>query len=83
MDTLAVIASLLCPTTSLVTLGYLAVCSVSPFGPCRHCHGTGKQRFRIGRRRHECRPCDGTGRRIRIGTHIVNRIRAEYRRGNR
>ncbi|GIG85105.1 hypothetical protein [Plantactinospora endophytica] len=78
MDASAIIASLLCPIFTLITLGYLGVCAVSPFGACRRCHGNGR-----GRTYRHCNRCDGTGRRIRIGRHIWNEIRREHRNGTR
>lgn len=83
MDSLPVIASLLCPLAILVTLGYALVCAVSPFGPCRRCSGTGKRRSLAGRIVRPCPRCDGTGRRIRIGRHLANDIRQEHRNGTR
>ena len=72
----------LASTTLLaVTLGYAALCVVSPFGPCRRCHGTGHHLTR--RRRHLCRRCDATGRRIRLGRHLVNAARRTYDAGTR
>ncbi|MFY1689240.1 hypothetical protein [Plantactinospora sp. WMMB782] len=76
MDPSAIIASLLCLILSLITLGYLGVCAVSPFGPCRRCSGNGR-----GRTYRHCNRCDGTGRRIRIGRHLWNEIRREHRNG--
>ncbi|MEV4758949.1 hypothetical protein AB0J86_28170 [Micromonospora sp. NPDC049559] len=83
MHSLALLASLLCPTLTLLTIGYAAVCAGSPFGPCRTCHGAGRHRSRLGRIVRDCHRCDGTGRRIRYGRHLWNEIRAEYRNGTR
>lgn len=64
---------------SLATLSYTAwysiMCMVAPFGRCWHCHNRKKRR--------DCRWCDGTRRRIRIGRRIFEYIRAEYDRGAR
>lgn len=77
-----VLASLLCPTIFLVTLCYTLACLAAPFGRCHRCHGTGHLRSlaRGGRR---CTRCDGTGRRLRLGRHLYNHLRNEYRHGNR
>ncbi|MFV2083049.1 hypothetical protein [Micromonospora sp. LOL_021] len=82
MDPYATLASLLCPLATLVTFGYLITCAIWPFGPCRRCHGTGKRRAPYGKAFRLCHRCDGTGRRIRIGRHVWNEIRREYRNGN-
>ncbi|WP_018825227.1 hypothetical protein [Salinispora arenicola] len=70
---------------SLTTLGYatwyLILCAASPWGRCRRCHGARSHRTTIGTRR-DCRRCDGTGRRVRIGRRIAEYIRAEYRAGH-
>ncbi|HET6358487.1 hypothetical protein [Streptomyces sp.] len=66
-----------------VTLGYGVVCAVSPFGPCRKCRGWGFQMKtdRKGRlkRGKNCRRCNATGRRIRVGRWIYNRASRLYR----
>lgn len=62
----------------LVTLGYLFVCAVRPFGTCRRCQGTGRLGSRI---RRGCRRCHGTGLRIRAGRHAYNRLARIHRRG--
>lgn len=73
--------TLLCLTPVLVTLGYLGLCRVSPFGRCRSCHGTGRARLQFGRVSRACRRCDGTGIRIRIGTRAINQATRLYRDG--
>ncbi|WSA89795.1 hypothetical protein OIE47_12595 [Micromonospora sp. NBC_01796] len=83
MDPSAVIASLLCLVPALLTLGYAALCAASPFGRCRRCSGTGKRRTPLTRITRDCHRCDGIGRRIRLGQHLVNEIRREYRNGTR
>lgn len=80
MNSLAMIASLACPLLLLVTFGYVAVCSGSPFGPCRRCKGTGRLGTRL---RRPCPRCGGTGRHIRTGRHLVNEITRLYRDGTR
>ncbi|MFD5597342.1 hypothetical protein [Streptomyces griseorubiginosus] len=70
-----------------VTLGYSVRCWLSPFGDCRRCHGMGhgfktdrKGRTKRGR---DCRRCDATGKRIRVGRWIYNRAARTYRAGTR
>jgi len=41
-----------------------------PYGPCRHCRGSGKHRS--GQYWRPCRKCKGTGRRTRLGRRIWN-----------
>ncbi|MEO3744935.1 hypothetical protein [Plantactinospora sp. B5E13] len=69
---------------SLIIAGYAAwyliLCAAAPFGRCRHCAG---RRNRPGRRHRDCRWCDGTGRRVRVGRRVYDYFRAEYKAGNR
>jgi hypothetical protein len=82
VDSLSLIASLLCPTLSIITLCYAALCAASPFGPCRRCNGLG--RIRLGSRRGRlCRHCNATGIRIRLGRHLWNQARRIHRDGTR
>jgi hypothetical protein len=83
VNPLAALASLACPLFILVTFSYFLVCWAAPFGRCRRCHGVGRLRTLIGRSSRRCPRCDGTGRRLRIGRHVINHVRVEYRRGNR
>jgi hypothetical protein len=57
----------------IVTLGYAALCSVSPWGTCQRCH----------RRSRTCLNCDGTGMRPRIGWQLYAHARRTYRDGTR
>ena len=68
-----------------VTLCYVAVCAVSPFGNCRKCRGMGhalktdrKGRMKRGK---DCRRCQATGKRIRIGRWLYNRAARIHRAG--
>ncbi|GGL05340.1 hypothetical protein [Mangrovihabitans endophyticus] len=81
MDSLAIAASLLCPAATLVTLGYAAVCTASPFGRCRRCRGLGRTVSRSGRRVLLCRHCDGAGIRIRTGRHLFHLAARIHRDG--
>ncbi|MEV4493156.1 hypothetical protein AB0K04_23940 [Micromonospora coxensis] len=78
MTTIVLLASLL-PFSYAAC--YLILCVVSPWGRCYRCHGRRYHRTAIGTRR-DCRRCDGTGRRVRIGRRIAEYIRTEYRAGN-
>lgn len=75
------------PGFLFVTLGYVALCAVSPFGACRKCRGFGFQvktnrRGKV-RRGRDCRRCQGHGRRIRIGRRLYNRTSRIHREGTR
>ncbi|MEU4371828.1 hypothetical protein [Micromonospora chersina] len=74
MTTIALLASL---TALGYALCYLTVCAASPWGRCRRCHGRRYHRTAIGTRR-DCRRCDGTGIRVRLGRRLINYIRTEY-----
>ncbi|WP_055620605.1 hypothetical protein [Streptomyces sp. JHA19] len=71
--------------TIAVTICYVSVCAVSPFGNCRKCHGMGHQLTtdRSGRlkRGQDCRRCKATGKRIRVGRWLYNRWARIYRAG--
>ncbi|MFE1551427.1 hypothetical protein [Streptomyces sp. NPDC058718] len=70
-----------------VALGYVAKCAASPFGTCRKCRGLGHllKTDRKGRpkRGKDCRRCDTTGKRIRVGRWLYNRASSTYRAGTR
>lgn len=64
------------PALLFITLGYAALCAVSPFGNCRKCRGFGfkvkttrRGRLKAGR---TCRRCHGDRVRIRFGRHLWN-----------
>ncbi|MGW0736334.1 hypothetical protein [Streptomyces sp. NPDC002851] len=70
-----------------VTVCYIVVCAVSPFGNCRKCHGVGRKaritrrgRLKVGK---VCRRCRGEGRRIRVGWWLFNRTRRLHHEGTR
>lgn len=75
------------PGLLFVTLGYFALCAVSPFGNCRKCRGFGFQlkTNRRGqlRRGRTCGRCDGYGKRVRIGRLLINRAARLHRDGTR
>jgi hypothetical protein len=61
----------LCPIA--VTLCYVLLCSVSPWGTCQRCHGHSRT----------CARCDGTGMRPRLGWQLYAYARRTYRDGTR
>jgi hypothetical protein len=74
---------------SLATLGYAAFyiisCAIFPFGRCRRprCEG-GRVYSRMNRKVfRECRSCEGTGKRVRIGRRVYEYLRSEQKAGNR
>ncbi|MFC1409203.1 hypothetical protein ACEZCY_11090 [Streptacidiphilus sp. N1-12] len=79
---LAAIACLL-----IITLGYVFLCAVSPFGRCRKCNGLGfalhTDRKGRPRRGKDCRRCKTTGARIRFGRHLFNLAADLHREGTR
>jgi Zn finger protein HypA/HybF involved in hydrogenase expression len=75
------IASLLCPLGTVVTLGYAAVCAASPFGTCRRCAGLGRVDRIRGLHSRACPRCDATGIRIRRGRHLYHLAARIYRDG--
>jgi DnaJ-class molecular chaperone len=57
-----------------------------PYGPCRKCEGSGRNRGSKRARFGQCRRCEGAGRRIRYGARAVHRGRvalAERRKARR
>lgn len=62
---------------------YLAACWIWPFAPCGRCKGLGKSRAPFGRAFRHCPRCDGSGLRLRIGRHVLNRLRDIRRAGSR
>lgn len=78
MDPRSTLASWACLAAIFVTLCYIALCSVSPFGKCRKCSGTGRAGRRFSR---DCPRCGGTRLRVRIGRRVWTYLRREYRDG--
>lgn len=81
-DILAAIPGLL-----FLTLCYIALCAISPFGTCRKCRGFGfhlktNRRGQL-RRGKDCRRCDGYGKRIRLGRWLYNRAARLHDQGTR
>ncbi|MBN1172718.1 MAG: hypothetical protein JXA67_11140 [Micromonosporaceae bacterium] len=64
---------------ALAALGYAASCLFWPYTRCGRCEGTGKRSRKDGRVWRPCRTCKGSGRRLRVGRWLYNRI-AERRR---
>lgn len=52
---------------TLITLGYIARCAVSPWGTCWRCRPGGHNRT--------CRACNGTGMRPRLGWQLLTHLR--------
>jgi hypothetical protein len=48
-----------------------------PFGPCWWCRADGRNAAGY------CNACHGSGRRVRLGRRLTDRIRAEHRRGTK
>ncbi|WP_165985023.1 hypothetical protein [Streptomyces sp. YIM 98790] len=72
---------------TFITLGYIALCAISPLGRCRTCEGLGfaLRTTRRGalRRGKDCRRCRATGRRLRLGRRAYNAWLRLYRAGSR
>ncbi|PZG15890.1 hypothetical protein C1J01_22755 [Nonomuraea aridisoli] len=68
-------AALAAITTIIGTLCYASACFLSPFGRCRKCRGRRRILNRLGRGSRDCRRCDGTGLRLRLGRHLWNYAR--------
>lgn len=66
MIALAVLAALAAATV------YAAACWLAPFGSCLRC---GNDPARRG----DCRRCEGTGRRVRVGRRLYVYLRSLYR----
>jgi DnaJ-class molecular chaperone len=75
------IASLLCPLITAVTMCYAAVCAASPFGTCRTCSGLGRIGTKRGLHSRPCLRCDGTGIRIRRGRRLYHLAARVHRDG--
>ncbi len=71
----------------IFTLGYISLCAGSPFGRCRRCKGFGfmirKTRMGHLRRGKDCRRCNATGLRLRIGRRMWNAWARARRDGTR
>ncbi|BFV58723.1 hypothetical protein KCMC57_up38270 [Kitasatospora sp. CMC57] len=71
-----------------VALCYALLCAASPFGRCRACKGLGfrtRTTALTGRlaRGRDCRRCDTTGRRLRLGRRLHNHGLAARERAER
>lgn len=58
-------------------LAYAFRCWAFPYGKCWWCGGDGRNAAGY------CNACHATGRRVRLGRRIHDRVRAEYRRGSK
>jgi len=68
---------------ALLTLGYAALCAGSPFTTCTRCQGSGKRRTPADRSAGRCRPCKGTGLRVRLGRRLHTWWTRTHAHGNR
>lgn len=59
----------------LLAAGRVATLYLWPYGPCRKCGGSGRNRGSKRARFGQCRRCEGAGRRIRLGARAVHRGR--------
>jgi ribosomal protein L40E len=70
-----------------ITVCYIGLCAVSPFGTCRKCGGLGfalaHTRQGKPKRGKHCRRCDGHGIRIRLGRRLHNLWARTHRDGTR
>ncbi|MER7505946.1 hypothetical protein AB0L05_34725 [Nonomuraea pusilla] len=60
---------------AIATLCYVSTCYARPFTRCPRCKGRRHLPNRIGRGSHDCRRCDGTGLRLRLGRRLWNHVR--------
>lgn len=66
-----------------VVLGYLASCAVKPFRDCWLCDGKAHHRSkRNPKLSRPCRWCGATGKRLRIGRRVWNRVRRTTRQAS-
>lgn len=61
--------------TAALTAAYGLRLWAFPFGPCWWCKADGRNAAGY------CNACAGTGRRVRLGRRLLDRARAEHRRG--
>ncbi len=65
-------AAVLILAAVLWSIGYLAACWYWPFTSCRKCDGAGRFRSPSGKAWRRCKPCGGSGTRIRTGRRVAN-----------
>ncbi len=53
---------------------YVAACTWWPFTRCGRCRGTGKLRSPTGKAWRPCRPCDGSGTKVRFGRRVYEAL---------
>lgn len=54
---------------------YAGVCWHWPFTGCKRCAGTGRRASPSGKNWRRCRPCKGSGTRIRRGRWVLDKLR--------
>jgi ribosomal protein L40E len=72
---LLVVAGLVLAALAVLTVCHLTVCWLRPFTRCRHRNPL--------RRAALCRRCEGTGYRVRVGRHVLKRLRDAHHRADR
>ncbi|WP_328990053.1 hypothetical protein OG394_27815 [Kribbella sp. NBC_01245] len=82
MTTASKVATVVLIVTA-VAVFYLLTCAVWPFGKCRKCEGVGKFKSPFGNAYRHCGCCQGSGLRIRLGRHVINRVRDIRRAGTK
>lgn len=86
MSGTAVVVAVTVLTGLVAAAAYWVACLLWPFTACLKCDGDGKTRSPSGKTWRPCRRCDGTGRRLRVGRHVINYLResrADERRATR
>ncbi|MFI7587893.1 hypothetical protein ACIB24_12545 [Spongisporangium articulatum] len=63
--------------------GYWFACRFWPYAACWRCNGTGKLPSPSGKRFRTCPRCKGTGRRLRLGRHVLNTFSSTRDRAHR
>lgn len=66
----------------LVPVVYVVECAWWPFGYCLCCKGAGKHHKTNSRVFKDCWWCGGSGRRLRVGRRVWNRLRSVQRKAN-
>jgi hypothetical protein len=67
------------PAALLAAAVYLKICAHWPYLPCRTCNGTAKRPNLFGQGFRLCGTCDATGRRVRLGRRLYERLTSASR----
>jgi hypothetical protein len=54
----------------VLSAGYVATCTIWPWGACGRCEGGRKYAPFSRKHWRDCRKCKGTGRRVRLGRRV-------------